>query len=110
MNSIKNITPLGWLGIIILFNGTLIGGTSELKDLFISDQIVNAIVALASLGNVFLGGLVAMFGTPQSLKNIVGNMPATSVVTDAKSANALPDNKNVVAVTPEIVDAIKKAQ
>ena len=46
----------------------------------------------------------------QSLKDTVGKMPATTVVTDAASANALPDNKDVVAVTPEIATAIKKAQ
>lgn len=46
----------------------------------------------------------------QSLKDTVGKMPSTTVVTDAASANALPDNKDVVAATPEIVAAIKKAQ
>jgi len=46
----------------------------------------------------------------QSLKDTVGKMPATTVITDAASANALPDNKDVVAVTPEIATAIKKAQ
>lgn len=46
----------------------------------------------------------------QSLKDTVGGMPQTTVVTDAASAAALPDNKDVVAATPEIVAAIKKAQ
>jgi hypothetical protein len=45
-----------------------------------------------------------------SLKDTVGNMKNTTVVTDKASANALPDNKDVVAATPAIVDAIKKAQ
>ncbi len=64
---LKNITPLGWIGIIILFNGTLVGGTNYLADLFLSPTIVKAIVALASLGNMFLGGLVTMFSTPMNL-------------------------------------------
>lgn len=46
----------------------------------------------------------------QSLKDTVGRMDKTTVVTDAASANALPNNPDVVAATPEIVAAIKKAQ
>lgn len=46
----------------------------------------------------------------QSLKDQVGSLPNTTVVTDAASAAALPDNKDVVAATPEIVAAIQKAQ
>lgn len=46
----------------------------------------------------------------QSLKDTVGNLPSTTVVTDRASADALPNNKDVVAVTPEIATAIKKAQ
>jgi hypothetical protein len=43
----------------------------------------------------------------QSLKDTVGNMDKTTVVTDAASAAALPNNKDVVATTPAIVAAIK---
>lgn len=46
----------------------------------------------------------------QSLKDTVGHMDKTTVVTDKASADALPNNKDVVAATPEIVEAIKKAQ
>lgn len=104
------ITPLGWIGIIILFNTTLIGGASQLSDLFLSPVAVKAILAVATLGNGFLGGLVTMFSTPQSLMDTVGKLPSTTVVTSKASADALPDNKDVVAVTPEIVAAIKKVQ
>lgn len=44
-----------------------------------------------------------------SLKDTVGNLPKTTVVTDQASADALPNNKDVVASTPEIAAAIKKA-
>lgn len=44
-----------------------------------------------------------------SLKDTVGKLPSTTVITDAASAAALPDNKDVIAVTPELVTAIKKA-
>ena len=42
-----------------------------------------------------------------TLKDTVGNMSHTTVVTDEASAKALPDNKDVVAVTPAIAAAIK---
>lgn len=45
-----------------------------------------------------------------SLKDTVGKMKGTTVVTDAASASALPDNKDVVASTPAIVAAIKAVQ
>src|SRR5947209_19740026 len=44
-----------------------------------------------------------------SLKDTVGNLPNTTVVTDKASADALPNNPDVVAVTPEISKAIQKA-
>lgn len=44
-----------------------------------------------------------------SLKASVGSMDHTTVVTDKASADALPKSKDVVAVTPEIAAAIKKA-
>jgi hypothetical protein len=46
----------------------------------------------------------------KALKDTVGKMPATTVVTDKATADALPNNPDVVAATPEIVAAIKKAQ
>jgi hypothetical protein len=44
----------------------------------------------------------------KALKDTVGKMPKTTVVTDKASADALPDNPDVIAATPEIVAAIKK--
>lgn len=102
------ITPLGWIGIIILFNTTLIGGSSQLGDLALDPHIIKAILAIATLGNGFLGGLVTMFSTQQSLKTTVGNMEHTTVVTDKVSAEA-SSSPSVIAATPEIIAAIKKA-
>ena len=52
----------------------------------------------------------ALVTRAQSLKDTVGHMDKTTVITDAASAAGLPGNKDVVAATPEIVAAIKKAQ
>lgn len=64
-----------------------------------------------------LGGVFALAATvwgavatrPQALKDTTGGLLNTTVVTDAASAAALPNNPDVVAATPEIVNAIKKA-
>ena len=65
------------------------------------------ITAIVTVGAVIWPVVVTR---AQSLKDTVGKLPATTVVTDKASADALPDNKDVVAATPEIVAAIKKAQ
>lgn len=65
------------------------------------------------IGGVVAAGSVlwpAVVTRAKSLKDTVGGMKGTVVVTDAASAAALPDNKDVVAATPEIVAAIKKVQ
>lgn len=64
-----------------------------------------------------LGGFGALVATiwgataarAQALKDTTGTLPNTTVVTDRASADALPNNPDVVAATPEIVNAIKKA-
>lgn len=63
-------------------------------------------------GAVAVGSVLwpALVTRAQSLKDTVGKMKDTAVVTDAASAAALPDNRDVVAATPEIVAAIKKVQ
>lgn len=63
--------------------------------------------ALVAAGTVALPAIVTR---AQALKNATGNLDHTTVVTDAASANALPNNKDVVAATPQIVAAIKAAQ
>lgn len=64
-----------------------------------------------------IGGVLAFGATiwgavaarPQALKDTTGGLPNTTVVTDKTSADALPNNPDVVAATPEIVNAINKA-
>lgn len=64
-----------------------------------------------------LGGVGALAATiwgaystrPQALKDATASLANTTVVTDRVSATALAKNKDVVATTPEIANAIKKA-
>jgi hypothetical protein len=46
----------------------------------------------------------------QSLKDTVGKLPATTVVTDKASADALPNNPDVIASTPQITAAVNAAK
>lgn len=65
------------------------------------------------IGAIVAGSAVvvpAIVTRAKALKNTVGNMDRTTVVTDPKSAAELPNNKDVVAVTPAISAAIKAAQ
>lgn len=61
---------------------------------------------LASIGAVIWPFIATR---AQALKDTTATLPNTTVVTDKASAEALPNNKDVVAVTPDIVSAIKKA-
>lgn len=93
-----NITPLQWVGIIILFNSTLIGGASQLGHLSLSPNMVQAILAVATLGNGFLGGLVSMFGSQASMVQSVQQMDSVDrIVVNAQANHALAQ----LAVDPE---------
>lgn len=78
---LKDVTTIQWLGIVILFNTTLLGGSSQLGDLLLSAVVVKAILAFATLGNGFLGGLVTMFGGASA--------QAQTVVADPRSQEAI---------------------
>ncbi len=110
---LRNITTLQWIGIIILFNTTLLGGASQLADLALSAVAVKAILAAATLGNGFLGGLVTMFGGQGNMMKTVANFqgddgqPALRINVKANAGPALAApavdsaQKNIGAATPE---------
>lgn len=86
----KDITTIQWFGIIILFNTTLLGGSSQLGDLLLSPIVVKAILALATLGNGFLGGLVTMFGGLRTqADNVVDGGASIAVGPHAKTPLAI---------------------
>jgi hypothetical protein len=99
---LSKVTPLQWLGIVILFNSTLLGGASQLGDLSLSPGVVKAILAVATLGNGFLGGLVTMFGSQSNLlsqaASVTANGQKTTIIAPDSLANALPQT-NIVSAT-----------
>jgi hypothetical protein len=65
------------------------------------------------ISSVAISGVTAVLAyvnREQALKDTVGHMAKTSVITDAASANALPNNPDVVAATPAIVAAVNAAK
>lgn len=105
---LKNVSVLGWLGIIILFNSTLIGGASQLGDLSLSTGAVKAILAVATLGNGFLGGLVTMFSTSANMAKSIDQGTLVRTVLDMPGVQHIDVNKNAsptlaqIAVDPMI--------
>lgn len=67
------------------------------------------IIVIGALGTAGATIWPAVATRAQALKDTTGTLPNTTVVTDKASAEALPNNPDVVAATPEIVNAIKKA-
>lgn len=62
--------------------------------------------SLISAGAIVVPAIVTR---AKALKDTVGKMPKTTVVTDKATADALPNNPDVIAATPAIVAAIKTA-
>lgn len=67
---------------------------------------ISILGGVGALAATIWGGVAAR---SQALKDTTGGLANTTVVTDAASAAALPNNPDVVAATPEIVNAINKA-
>jgi hypothetical protein len=106
---LKNLTPLQWFGIVILFNSTLLGGAGQLGDLFIPIAGVKAILAFATLGNGFLGGLVTMFGGPGNMVRTVSSFDGVEPIKineralpSVAAAAIDPAEGKIGATTPEV--------
>lgn len=67
----------------------------------------NLITSIAISG---VTAALAYINRPLALKDTVGNMLNTTVVTDKASADALPKNDAVIATTPAITAAVNAAK
>lgn len=54
-------------------------------------------------------GVLAYFNRPSNILDAAGKQAGTTVITTPANAAALPNNPDVIAATPEIVDAVKHA-
>jgi len=110
-------TPLQWLGIIVLLNGVIIGGGTQLTDLF-GPVATHKLVSLAGLGNMFFGGLVTMFSGQGAMVRTVAAMPGVDPIKVNAQANptlaaiAMDPSQNKIAPAEgasAAVSAIAKA-
>lgn len=103
MNSIqlKNIlTPL--FGILATFLAT------KLNFLGMDQATWNTIVSSIGFGAVSL--ILGIFSKNTNVLDAAGSQPGTTVITTPANAAALPDNKDVIAATPQIVNAVNAAK
>lgn len=103
MNSIqlKNIlTPL--FGILATFLAT------KLNFLGMDQATWNTIVSSIGFGAVSI--ILGFFGKTTNVLDAAANQPGTTVVTTPANAAALPANPDVIAATPQIVNAVNAAK
>ena len=82
-----NLTPLQWIGIVLVVNGAVIGSTAQLTDLF-GAHAAHLLISIASLGNSILGGLNMMFGGQGAqVKNVLA-MPGVEKITVNSQVNS----------------------
>jgi hypothetical protein len=62
---------------------------------------------ISSIAVAGVTAAMAYINRPLALKDTVGKMDQTTVITDKASADALPQNQDVVANTPAITAAVK---
>jgi hypothetical protein len=86
MNTLKNLTAVQILGIILVINGALIGSTAQLTDLM-GANAAHIVVSVCSLGNAVLGGLVTMFSGQGAQIKAVAAMPGVEKISVNSQAN-----------------------
>jgi len=86
MSTLKAITPLQWLGIILIINGALIGSAAQLTDLF-GPGAVRIIVAICSIGNSVVGGVITFLTGQGNMVRTVAAMPGVDSVNVNSEAN-----------------------
>lgn len=65
---------------------------------------------ISSIAVAGVTAALAYINRPLALKDTVGHMDKTTVVTDKASADALPKNPDVIAATPAVVAAVNAAK
>ena len=101
MNSlqIKNIlTPI--IGIAVAW----LARQFPMLDVATWDTLVSTVV----FGAVAV--VLGFFNKTTNVLDTAGNQPGTTVVTTPANAAALPDNKDVIAATPQVVAAVNTAK
>lgn len=64
---------------------------------------------VSTIGFGIVALILGYFNKTINLMDTVGSQPGTTVVTTPANAAALPDNNDVIAATPQIVNAVRTA-
>lgn len=105
MNSLKNLTTLQWLGIVLVVNGALIGSTAQLTDL-IGSHWAHVIVSVCSIGNSIFGGIVTLIsGQGAQVLNVKAMDGIEKIDVNARANPtlakiAMDPNEDKIAPTP----------
>lgn len=113
METLKNLTLVQWIGIMVGLNSLLMGATPQLTVLF-GTPAVPYIIAIATLGNGALGVFVTVVGGQGSQLRNVQAMPGVERISVNDQANQIlaaeamnPDNKKIAAL-PAAQSAVAK--
>jgi hypothetical protein len=114
METLKNLTLVQWIGIMVGLNSLLMGATPQLTVLF-GTAAVPYIVAVATLGNGALGVFGVVVGGIGSQASNVASLPGVDRILVNRNANAtlsalaidaaepkigvVPEDKSIVAAT-----------
>jgi hypothetical protein len=93
------LTPI--FGLIATFLAT------KLNFLGMDQASWNTLVSAIGFGAVSL--ILGLFTKTTNLMDTVGSQAGTTVVTTPANAAALPENKDVIAATPQVAAAVKVA-
>lgn len=105
MNPFK-LTPLQFIGIVLVINGALIGSTAQLTDLF-GEHAAHVVISIASLGNSIFGGIVTMMsGQGAMIKNVaampgIESIKVNSLASPTLAAIAVDPGQDKIAPTPQ---------
>lgn len=106
MDTLKNMTPLQWLILLLSFNSAVAGATAQLNDLF-GAVVAHYIVSGVTFANTLLGAfMVPLGGQSAAIRNVLA-MPGVEHVSVNAAANstlaqaAVDATLGKIAPTPE---------
>lgn len=110
METLKNMTPLQWLIILMSFNSAVVGATAQLNDLF-GAAIAHYIVSGVTFANTLLGAFMVPFGGQSAMVKNVLAMPGVEKLMVNGNANTtlatIAVDPNIDKITAKPEDLVK---
>lgn len=97
MTSLKNITLVQWLAIVVAITAAVAGGATQLTDIF-GSATSKIIVGLANLAGTIMSGVIAVLSGQSYIAQAVNNMKGVEYIGVNKDA---PTFLAKMAVDPE---------